>query len=399
LQSVSEDLFSLPAITPAPDGPLVARARCRTSRTGGRVTYHGARIAPDWSVTTPHDIALERIAGAMGGYLSCVDLVDAEVPALRELAQLRARRVVPQISRNVAGRWTLGTLPADCTCVPFGFASAAEAAEHARDPLHIGRLHGVVPRVLLQLLAQVEEAHGTGFYLPSNHPDAHEVVRERDGVAQLWDAGVHPIMVRRLHDALWPGGPALPVLFYLGAVTRRPDLGWIARTLAEVPDEDVAVWLCWTDTELDRRHPDARIGWLRSGVPRRAIAALAEGAYSPVDVAELARGSGRSAASAACAFAGWHRAGCHPSVGDLLVLQTLDVDPWFEPSIGAVDWLWDRVKRSSVALTRTEVALLLAVCGTRAGAMKMVTERIHDPRLAALAMRCAAPTLEEETNR
>lgn len=222
--SVSDEVFSLPPITPAPGGPLVARVRCCTARAGGKVASHEVRIAADWSVSTPHNIALERVAAAMGGYLSCVDLVDAEVPALQELAQLRARRVVPPISRNGAGRWTLDTLAADCTCDASGFVSAAEAAEHARDPLHVGRLRGVVPRVLQQLLAQIEQAYGTAFYLPPDPPQVHGVVRERDGLAELWDAGIHPVLVRHLHDALWPHGPALPVMFYLGALTRRLDL-------------------------------------------------------------------------------------------------------------------------------------------------------------------------------
>jgi len=276
------DPFALPPLEPSPDGALQATVQCRTTRTGRSRLHHRITIETDWSVRTPHDIALERIATAMGGYLSCVDLVDREVPALCELVQLRARRALPQITRNTDGRWTLRAVTPQCRCTHGEFDIAAEAAEHARDPHHVARRHGVMPRRLAHLHTAITRAHGTACYLPPDDDcGAGRTVRERDGVAQLWEAGVHPLVVAPLHEALWPGGPPMPVWFYLGAVSRRPDLAWVADTLAAVPDEDVAVWLCWTDTELDRTHPEARTAWLRAGVPRRAIVALADGAYTP----------------------------------------------------------------------------------------------------------------------
>lgn len=382
---VSVGLLELPPITPGPDGPLVAQVRCRTSRVGGRIRYHDVTIGADWSVCTPHDIELERIAAAMGGYLSCVDLVDHEVPALRELMQLRARRVLPDLVCRERGQWSLQEKPVECHCATDWFGSAAEAAAHAREPLHLGRRFGAVPRVLERLLAQVELAYGTGFYLPPA-ARARALVREYDGLAQLWEAGLHPDLVCWLHDQLWPDGPALPLRFYLGAVVRRPDMRWIADTLADVPDEDVANWLCWTGTELDRQYPSARLQWLLAGVPRRAIVALAEGGYPPTEVAQVAVGIGCSAASAASMLAAWVRAGCHPSSAEVLVLAELGVDPWFEPSPAAVEWLWHRMRLLPEHPSRTEAGLLLAVCGTRAGAMWALEHGAADPRSAARLM-------------
>jgi hypothetical protein len=382
------DAFALGPIAPSPDGSLTAAVRCRTARTGGPVTTHKVTISADWSVQTPHDIELERIATAMGGFLSCVDLVDREVPALRELVQLRARRVLPQILRNVAGRWSLRTLAPDCRCAPFVFGSAVEAAEHARDPYHVARLHDVVPRRLEGLLRVVEDAYGTSFYTPPRDMgDAVRAVRERDGLGQLWDAGVHPQLVARLHERLWPGGPPMPVWFYLGATSRQPNLIWLAATLAAVPDEDVAVWACWTEAELDRTHPAARAAWLLSGVPRKAIIGLVNGAYTPADVAQLASLSGRSIPSAACALAAWHRAACRPSPQDIVTLDELDVSRWYEPSIGAVDWLCERVGHAAGGPSRTAVGLMLAVCGTRCAAMDLLSKGICDLRVAARMMR------------
>jgi hypothetical protein len=358
---------------------LTLSVRCRTRRTGPGGRNHDVVINPDWSVTGPHDIELERIAVAMGGYLSCVDLVDREIPALRELAQLRARRVLPGVVRNRAGRWTLRSLTPECTCVPYGFASAAEAAEHAREPLHVARRFAAVPRLLQRLLEPVEQAYGTAFYrAPHDSSTARALVREYDGLSQLWEAGIHPELVARLHEVLWPDGPPMPLWFYLGAATRQPDLSWVAATLRAVPDEDVAVWLCWTDTELDRQHPDARTAWLQAGVPRRAIAALAAGNYTPVDVARLAALTRRSIPAAAVTLAGWHKADCQPTPEDIRLLDTLGVDQWYEPSTGAVDWLWDRAARGKHGPTRTEVGLLLAATGTRAAALQLIDRGVRD---------------------
>ncbi|CAN5189167.1 hypothetical protein BH20ACT5_BH20ACT5_14640 [soil metagenome] len=374
------DPFALPPIAPSPAGPLVITAACRTARTGGSVTHHEVTIEADWSVRTPHDIELERIATALGGYLSCVELVDREVPALAELMQLRARRVLPRITRRTDGCWTSRALAPDCQCEYVDFHTAVEAAEHVRDPLHVARVHGTEAGQLRWLHAAVTQAHGTDFYLPPyDDCGAGQAVRERDGVAQLWEAGVHPRTVGELHRALWPGGSPLPLWFYLGAVSRGTGLARAA--VAAARDEGLAARLCWTDTELDRTHPDARAAWLRAGIPRKAIDGLAGGAFTPVDVARLAARTRRSITSAAATLAAWHRAGCHPSLEDLVLLD--GSDPWYEPSAGAVDWLWDRIGNARTGPTRTQIGLMLAACGTRATTLSLLAQGIRDPGVAA----------------
>jgi hypothetical protein len=380
------DPFALDPIPPSPDGPLTTTVSCRTACSGGPVAAHPVTVSADWSVRTPHDIELERIAAAMGGYLSCVDLVDRMIPALRALVQLRARRALPQILRNEAGHWSLRTLAPDCRCGPYRFGSAAEAAEHAMDPYHVARLHKAVPRQLERLLAAVEGAYGRRIDRPP--PDlwhASRAVRERDGVGQLWDAGVHPRLVARLHEKLWPDGGPMPVWFYLGATSRQPNLTWLAATLA-VPDEDVAGWACWTGTELDRSHPFARSAWLLAGVPRRAIVGLVNGGYTPAEVARLSLLTGRNIPAAATALAAWHRAGCRPSPEDIALLDELDVSPWYEPSRRAVEWLYARLGNARSGPSRTALGSMLAVCGTRAAAMQLVGKGICDPRVAARMM-------------
>src|SRR5262249_44760837 len=160
-------------------------------------------------------------------------------------------------------------------------------------------------RALHQLVKGVEAAHDTTFVDPPPHRAADHAVRERRGVEYLWDAGLHPDMITTIRRTIWPGGPPLPVWFYLGAMSRRPDLQWVATPMGPVPDRGPAVWPCGTDADLDRARPQARTGWLQAGVPRVAIAALAEGSYSPIEVAQLAHSTGRSIQGAAITFAAW----------------------------------------------------------------------------------------------
>lgn len=375
--------YALPDLPPSPGGGAELKVGCRTRRTGSARHKHAITISEDWTAHTPHDIELERIAIAMGGYLSCVDLVDHTVPAVRELVQRQGRRIAPQLRRSDGGRWVLPGPALACGCDEFGFAGVEQAAEHFRSPQHVLCEFAVASGDFAQLAGPVQRGWETLFALPPAH-GIDALVRERRGVEFLWDAGLHPKMISAIHRAVWPDGPPLPAWFYLGAMSRRPNLDWIATTLRTVPDEDIAVWLCWTDAALDRAHPEARTGWLQAGVPRVAIAALAEGAYAPIDVARLSHATGRSIPASATTLAAWHRAGSHPSADDIALLDELGVDRWYEPSTGAVDWLWRRFGRGR--LSRTQLALVLAVCGTRAGAVKALTQGVVDPVGAARVM-------------
>ena len=58
-------------IAPGPDGaPLTLEIECRTSPRARKGALHEVTIEPDWAVSTPHDIAAERVAAAFGGYTS-----------------------------------------------------------------------------------------------------------------------------------------------------------------------------------------------------------------------------------------------------------------------------------------------------------------------------------------
>lgn len=371
------DFFDLEPVPPTPDGTFSFHIRCSTVRDGGPSTRHAVTISPDWTIKTPHDLDLERIAVAMGGYLTCVHLADHTIPALRELVQLQARRIVPPMWRESDGRWRL-----PCDCRPNSYTAASFAADHLRDPTHVARVHNVSAATLGRLLDSIQARwDGRLARLPRRGAN---LVRELDGIERLWEDGVHPEIVERLHRQLWPHGPAMPTRFYLGAVTARPDLGWLTDTLRAVPDEDVAVWLCWTETELDRRHPDARAAWLRAGVPRQAILGMLRGDYTPAEVARLVARSRRSIPSAASTFAAWAQADCRPSVDDIVLLDELDVDPSYAPSKAAIDWL---VTQFGSSVDRTRIGLLLALAGNRRSTLQLLNHGIHDLREAAACIR------------
>lgn len=379
--------FDLAEVPPAPDGPLRLTMPCRAG-SRGRAMRHRVVIAADWSVSVPHDLDLERIAVAMGGdRVSCLDLVEREVPALREMVQLRARRALPGLARTASGEWRLRAPMPRCRCESLQTQTAADAAEHLRGVMHAGFRAGCSPERLGRLLTAVERAHDTTWGRPpADEWGAVGCVREHDGIGRLWDVGLHPELVARIHAVIWPDGPPMPSWFFVGAATRRSDLRWLGETLRAAPGPAVAVWLAWTATDRDHDDPTTRGDWLRAGIPRPAILALIRAGYTNADVARLSACSERSIPRAGMVLAAWHRAECRPSVADLLELDGLDVDPWYEPSRRAIDWLCARLSPSN-ALTRTRAALILAACGTRGAALHAITQGADTPASAVELLR------------
>ena len=342
----------LPALGPTPDGAAVTfEVRCRT-RKAGRGAAHPVTLDADWQLRTPHDLEAERIAVAFGGYCSCVELADVVIPAVRVLTQLRARRVLPSIYRSSPSTWKLTAPTSGCRCESAQSASAAGAAGHERSTEHAAAAAAVEAHVLTPVIDAVEAAHRSTFADPPPDAAAAERVHLRDGLGRLWAAGIHPEAVRRWHDAVWPGGPPLPVSFYLGVVSQRPSLEWLAQSIENCPDADVLSWLSWTESPSDRRRPAARGAWLKAGVPRKVILELGQTAYTPDDVQRLADWTSRTFPGAAALLAAWHRADCRPTLADLVMLDAAGADPWFQPSSASVDWVFDRCRYTSRGLTR-----------------------------------------------
>lgn len=358
---------------PAPHGDsLTITVRCRT-RPRSRGRSHEVTVGPDWSVSTPHDLDAERIGVALGGYLSCLDLVDHAVPAARDLLQLVGRRVLPPLARNHAGRWVVDQPTTGCRCETESFATPYDAAQHARSAAHLARRYGAAPADVERVLAAAVDAHGGFASCPPPGWVALGSIREPRGIDVLWGAGVPPELVTEVQERVLPRGGPLPTAAYLGAAFHCEDLAWLARTLAAAPDPDpdLAVWAAWSYGNGDRTDPRARGEWLELGVPRSAIDVLVDGGIGVRSAEELAEVTGRTVQRAALVLAAWERAGCRPGPGDIAALDAVGVGDSYEPTSGAVESLHLATRTLPVPPTRTQVAVLLGLAGNRPDALAL----------------------------
>ena len=366
---------------------------CATSDDMASAGSHRIQVAPDWSVTTPHDLDAERVAAGLGGFLSCLHLVDVVVPLVCGLLQMHARRAVPAITRGTHGSWRPASGQAASCC--GSYSSAQAAAEHLRSISHACTRSGA-NELLTRTL--VDGALGAHQGSASLHPQASTLARVAEcvlgesGPRAVWEAGLHPSLVAAIHDeVVGHDGPALPEALYLGVVSRRPDLAWLADTVAataaaldEAPDRsdtpELAEWLAWTQTPLDRRERRARAGWLAIGVPRSWIADLSRAGYTPRDAETLATASGLSQTGVADMLMGWLGAGCQPSPDDLIDLFASGVPPWYRPSRGAVARLRSSLGETTGRATTTELGLMLALEGTVPSAERALRAPAGGPR-------------------
>jgi hypothetical protein len=377
---------------PAPhDGALRVALSCRTSRDpGAKSRRHGVVIEGDWSVQVPHDLAAERVAAALGGYLSCISLVDDAVPALRVWLRGMQRAEVPRLKFWGSGGDWRPEQPESC-CRSTGFASAAAAAGHLRSATHVARSLGTDPRQLQTLVGACQRAHaqtGTLAMAPADVDRAATgCVKGVTDVVSLWEAGIHPLVLAAIRDEMRVEG-RLPARFYLGVVSRRPDLRWVADTIAaaaqgaqalpvdvapehdEEADDDepeaepLVSWLAWSVQDWDQIDPTARSRWLATGVTRPLVLVMGEAGYDPDVIVAYAHAVGRRPDSVARTLRRWLEAGFDPDVNDLIHLAEVGISSHYVPSVAAVQRL--RVEAGSLAGSRnaTDLALLLCEKGT-----------------------------------
>jgi hypothetical protein len=391
LQRLGRDLAPAPG-----EDPLRLTMACRTSNEPGAPSRrHAVVVHRDWRVEVPHDLDGERVAAALGGYLSCIGLVDRAVPALREWMHRAARLELPPMGfRGEVDRWTLKE-PAAC-CEHTAFRDPVVAADHWRSPQHVALVRGASPRQLSTLATASQRAHlghGTLAMPAGDRERAAAACLGGDlDVAWLWDAGIHPRLVWTTHrhvDANYP----LPGRFFLGIAWNRPDLRWVADTLAGWQDEEsvhasqrrlssrqvaesteptdpepLVTWLAWTAQNWDVVDPTARFRWLGTGITRKLILALGDAGYDPDDVVAHAQAVGRTPDAVARTIKQWLDAGFHPSSASLTALARTGVPAHTVPSRAAVDRLRAEVRTRGAVWSLTDLALVLAEHGTVADA-------------------------------
>lgn len=335
--------------------PVALSVPCRTTREPtASVVRHRVTIEPDGSVVTPHDLDAERIAVALGGYLTCVDLVDRGVPALHRWVRLVLRQEpLPVVSRDDGSSWLPATT-GEC-CNRHGYQRPEVAFAHGRSPGHLSTVFGVDDELLRLLVeaACVPEPRG-----PREEPEA-----------RLWQCGLSPELVARIRATVQSVSP-LTASDVLSMLAASRDLSWLeggavgnqrrlGRLLSRLQGRDAT-------SGRDAVDPELRARWASSTAPRWAVAVLMPAGYRPEDLVLIASSWNVSQTVAATVLASWAgngyrvdpRALCGPGLRHLRM-------PPGAPSPHAVD-------RLRVALTssrrpvpsETALALALAEHGT-----------------------------------
>lgn len=347
------------------EGELQLPVRCYTDPAHKTHRSHPILLHADWSVDTGHDLEAERFTVAFGGYLSCFEISQRVVPALRVYLNRQLRNELPHVTLSVGGRWTATERVETCCAGSTSFSTAAEAAAHVRGARHVAAEFRTRTTWVGSLGRKVLDAHDRRD--PVRLPDdamrlvGRQVQRARD-VVFLWEAGLTPELIEAVHAEASDGRPLSPS-FYLGVLTKRPDLRWVHETARQVPDREIHEWLVWSETAQDREEPELRGEWLRLGVSRRDLTALSETAYRPAHVRLLATHLGTTPTAAAAVLADFADADCFPSVVDLIE-QALNADVGPKAVTKAtVDRLIDLLKSVSITGTREQHAFALMHCG------------------------------------
>lgn len=183
-------------VAPTPDGAVLhVTVPCRTS-PDRRIApaRHEVRIHPDWRVDLPHDLDAERIAEALGGYCSCIALVERAVPALREWVALMRRSSERLPIERDGNAWVVAASAACCTRATY--PSPTVAARHARSTTHIAMRLAADPDVVSTLAAAARISYGPRFELPIDGDVIWSAVAAcRDGihdVEYLFTCGLRP---------------------------------------------------------------------------------------------------------------------------------------------------------------------------------------------------------------
>ena len=336
--------------------PLTATFPCRAS-AGARLTRHEVTIGADWSVRTPHDEGLERIAAAFGGGVSCMPALRGVMPGFRMWWE-RATRRTGLLARSPDRGASWFCLESALPCCPArGFDDAAVAAAHCRDIPHVAAASRVNRRDLRALVA------GLG---PLADPGPPEGAGD-PLVEQAWDCGLHSGWVLGVRAELAAVGFAeLTPELVLALAHTEADVTWVASTAHGVTDPTAAPWVAWTHTELDRSEPSARREWMATGARRVDIVSLSMSGYRAQEARAVAQHWGISVPGAAQLLGRWVRSGYHPSAVQLAWVGEEGVGfPPDPPAPSAVERVARALaRRRPDTSERTGLAIALARWGT-----------------------------------
>lgn len=226
---------SASVVPPGPgDGSLTLSVEC-TATPGARFgAVHEVRIETDWTVRTPHDIQAERIAAALGSWVSCVDLVERVIPTVRHVLE-------------------------------------AMACGRGLEPGQLDEHTGAGSDRIASLLRQARAAWVT-------QAETGLVEQGARGWSELWDLGLHPTLVRQLAHLVPRHLLPLPTAFFRDAARSGVDHRLLARTVGLLPDREVAFWAVQRGRGLDGAAIEEAATLRELGLqPRDALLALETG--------------------------------------------------------------------------------------------------------------------------
>ncbi|HHU10735.1 MAG TPA: hypothetical protein GXZ60_12095 [Intrasporangiaceae bacterium] len=364
---------SAEALRPTPHGrPLTLQIDCRTSPEARKGQPHEITLDADWTVRTPHDLDAERIAEAFGAYSSCLTLIDRTVPAFRTSLRLLTRGRRSHLVRIRHNAWLIpdSEFIHGC-CRPRGrFPTAAKAARHLRSARHLAAVHDVPEWQLEVLIRAAEREWGSWEGTRDREPQIRSLVRESNGVTELWRAGIRPDEIATMASYA-PVDEPLPVAYYIGLAygQARPD--WLHRVLVHRPDPDVAAWLVTLGDEYLERSATQLGQWLAFGLPRSDSLLMIDSGIDPVLPFRIAWATDWSVHAAVRSLVAWTRVGCVPSLDDFAclarhgVLDARLTRDTVDEMCGAVKRLLGRRPPDQYAPERTQIALIRAVLGNR----------------------------------
>lgn len=372
-----------PPRSPLPPDGLTFEVSCRTSaRDPGR--QHPVTVTHDWHLITPHDLDAERVAVALGGLCSCVDLADRTFPAARGYVAHRLRLAPAAIVHAADGSW-LPLLDAVGCCGDQGFPQARDAAAHLRRPKHWARRYGTTPEVVTELAQRLVDALAAEHADPAIAQLAFELrcppVADADrpalvepyGLVALWDAGLHPADVAALCRSASPCGAQLATADVL-------DLAYRARPAPEGHPAASDAPAPRTFRGHGRRRPDERRRWIAAGVPLAAVTAVLAGdAYALDDARILAARLSRSVGEAAGLLGRWQASGMTPPVDTLVGLYWGPMQLDAPPPADLIDRTLDLARAGGVESSRVDAALALVRTGTPAAAVAMLADPFRRP--------------------
>jgi hypothetical protein len=384
----------IPVLPNPKGGDLVVPVKCYVDEAHTQDSTHDLVVHEDWTVSVPHDLESERVVAALGGYLSCLGLVDRAAPAAETYVRRQLRADLPRIVRGIGGRWYCKRRVATCCANSASWVSAMLAAAHWRSARHVAAELDCHTKQLEDLGKALLRARGLREPLSVKvQPElVGTVVTKTQDLHDLWDAGLSPDLVTALHRAVNATRP-LPFAFYVGVALRRPSLAWIRTTAEEVPERADFTWLSWTESRADKKDRGLRARWLSLGVPRADIDTLTDSPYGPEEVRRLAQALGRSANAAAGLLARCVRAECTPDLKELAAACAAADPP---PEVVSSATLHRLMSLIDLPATREQAALALLTCGSPVVAADLIRTT---GTLDLAALRDALSDMEQQRQR